>query len=170
MTLYLVGYMYSGKTTLGRELAKKLKYRFVDTDQLFEECYHTHITLFFQKYGEAAFRTLEQRVLHNTAEMDNTVVATGGGTACYGDNMRWINQHGCSIYLHMDADSIYERQAHSRKLRPIFAGMDANERYQYIVQHLQQRMPYYQQAHITVDGTNINIGLLIQAIQQQQSN
>ena len=164
MLIYLVGYMYSGKTTLGRMLAHRLGYRFVDTDQLFEERFHTHITLFFQKYGETAFRLLEQQVLHCTAEMDNTVVATGGGTACYGDNMEWINQHGRSVYIQMDEDAICERQASSRKMRPTFAGMSDNERRLHISRQLQQRTPSYRQAHLTIDGANPNLELIVQAM------
>ena len=67
MRIYLVGYMYSGKSTVGRRLAQALGMRFLDTDTLFEERYHTTIPLFFHRYDEAAFRRLEQQVLHTTA-------------------------------------------------------------------------------------------------------
>ena len=73
MRIYLVGYMYSGKSTVGRQLAKALGLRFIDTDNLFEERYRTTIPLFFHRYDEAAFRRLEQQVLHSTATMDDVV-------------------------------------------------------------------------------------------------
>lgn len=168
MRIYLVGYMYSGKTTLGRALAKRMGYNFIDTDQLFEERYHTHITLFFQKYGEAAFRILERQVLHSTAQLDHTVVATGGGTPCHGDNMEWINRNGCSIYLQMSEDALLERQANSHKQRPIFAGMSKPEQHRHLIDQLRQRIPYYRLAHITVDGTNPNLELIVQAIGDRQ--
>ena len=91
--------MYSGKTTIGRKLAECLDTRFVDLDQLFEEHYHTSIPLFFNRYGEDAFRKLEQLMLHSTHTLNHVVISTGGGTPCFFDNMEWINAHGISVYL-----------------------------------------------------------------------
>ena len=73
MRIYLIGYMYSGKTTLGHKLAAKLGYQWLDLDQTFECVFHTSIPIFFKRYGEEAFRKLEQKQLHATADIDNTV-------------------------------------------------------------------------------------------------
>ena len=72
MNIYLIGYMYSGKTTLGHKLAAKLGYQWLDLDQTFECVFHTSIPIFFKRYGEEAFRKLEQKQLHATADIDNT--------------------------------------------------------------------------------------------------
>ena len=73
MNIYLIGYMYSGKTTLGHKLAVNLGYQWLDLDQVFEAVFHTSIPIFFKRYGEEAFRKLEQKLLHETANNDNTV-------------------------------------------------------------------------------------------------
>lgn len=160
MRIYLVGYMYSGKSTVGRRLAQALGMRFVDTDTLFEERYHTTIPLFFHRYDEAAFRLLEQQVLHATADMDNVVVATGGGTPCHADNMDWINAHGMSIHLDVPVTCLLQRAAVSRHARPLLAEMREEEREAYIRHQLDERMPVYSRAHHRLDADNPDIQAL----------
>ena len=142
MKYYLVGYMYSGKTTIGRNLAIKLGYRWLDLDQFFETQFHTSIPIFFKHYGEDAFRKLEQKLLHTTADQDNVVISTGGGTPCHFDNMNWINTHGCSIY----------------------AGKTEEERAAYIQQQLNARMPYYKKAHIIFPADKPDLNQLAELI------
>ncbi len=160
MPLYLLGYMYSGKTTVGQQLARCLGYRFVDLDQLFEERYHTAIPLFFSRYGEEAFRKLEQAVLHSTQAMDNVVISTGGGTPCYFDNMQWINAHGVSIYLDVTIEVIIQRALRSRKQRPVLAGKSREELRAFIQDQLAQRLPYYSQATLVFPADDPDIALL----------
>ena len=148
MKLYLLGYMYSGKTTIGRCLAQQMGLRFVDLDHLFEEHYHTSIPLFFNRYGEEAFRKLERQMLHSTQAMDNVVISTGGGTPCYFDNMDWINAHGTSIFLDASIDAIIQRAHASRKQRPVLANKSPEELHTFIQNQLAQRLPYYSLAQI----------------------
>lgn len=161
MRIYLIGYMYCGKTTVGHRLADSLGYEFVDLDQLFEARYHTAIPLFFQRWGEGAFRKLEQQVLHATEAMDGTVIATGGGTPCYFDNMDWINAHGLSIYLDADMDLILSRAAASKKTRPILAHKTPEERQAFIQSQLSQRLPYYRKASLSVAASHPDIDALV---------
>ena len=103
MRIYLIGYSYSGKTTLGRELAKLLKYRFFDTDKAIEHKYHTTVPMFFNRYGEQAFRIIERQILQSTDTLDNAVISTGGGTACNDENIKFILEHGiATTHLHFD--------------------------------------------------------------------
>lgn len=164
MKLYLLGYMYSGKTTVGRQLAERLGYRFVDLDQLFEARYHTSIPLFFNRYGEGAFRKLEQIILHSTEGMDNVVISTGGGTPCYFDNMEWINAHGVSIYLEISIEVIIKRAQRSRKQRPVLANKSHEELHSFIQAQLSQRLPYYSQANITFPADKPDIEDLAEKI------
>lgn len=165
MRIYLIGYMYCGKTTIGRRLANELGYPFVDLDQQFEAHYHTTIPIFFHKYGEEAFRKLEQLMLHNTSQLNNAVISTGGGTPCHFDNIDWINRHGISIYLNVTLDILLQRASNSKKQRPILANKSPEERQTFIQQQLQQRLPYYTQAHITIPADTPDISALCTALQ-----
>ena len=147
MRIFLVGYMYCGKTTVGQALARMLGYGFVDLDQLFEQRYHTTIPIFFKRYDEGAFRILEQQILHSTTAMDDVVISTGGGTPCHADNMDWINAHGTSVYLDASVDCILARAAQSRKVRPVLTGMTEDERAVFVARQLHEREQYYRQAH-----------------------
>lgn len=149
MNIYLVGYMYSGKTTFGRQLAERLGYHFADLDTMFENKVRTSIPVFFAHYGEQAFRIIEQKVLHSTTELDNHVIATGGGTPCFFDNMEWMNAHGLSLYLDTPIPTLLQRAATSRKVRPILANKSESERATFVREQLEHRLPFYTQASLT---------------------
>ena len=170
MRLYLIGYMYSGKTTVGRQLAHALKLDFHDLDQDIEARFHTSLPLFFKRYGEPMFRQVEMQMLHDTARMDNVVISTGGGTPCFGNNMQWINANGTSIYLRLTEESICQRMECSRKCRPTVMALPPEERQQFIHNQLSSRLPIYQQAHHTIaaDGLDTKdiVATILQAINQ----
>lgn len=164
MKVYLVGYMYSGKTTVGRHLAAQLGMEFMDLDQAFEQKYKTTIPIFFKKYGEPLFRQLESKLLQSTADLDNVVVSTGGGTPCYLDNMARINQLGVSVYLDVPLESILQRMAKSRKQRPILAGMTLGEKQQFVSNQLQARQAFYRQARLSFPAADPDIAALAEAV------
>lgn len=168
MRIYLIGYMFSGKTTIGHKLAVKLGYRWLDIDHFFELQFHTSIPIFFKHYGEEAFRKIEQKLLHSTAELDNTVISTGGGTPCHFDNMQWINQHGISVYFDVSVQTILHRAASSKKPRPILAGLTDDERALFIRQQLNSRMSYYQKAQIIFPADNPDLNQLARLIADPQ--
>ncbi|MBR3725531.1 MAG: shikimate kinase [Bacteroidales bacterium] len=164
MRIYLIGYMFSGKTTLGHKLAVKMGYQWLDLDQLFECTFHTSIPIFFKRYGEEAFRKLEQKNLHSTTDCDNTVISTGGGTPCFFDNIQWINRHGLSVYFDVSVETILRRAAASKKPRPILAGMSDEERTLYVRQQLDSRMPYYKKAQIIFPADDPDLNQLAQLV------
>ena len=164
MNIYLIGYMYSGKTTIGHKLAVKLGYQWLDLDQLFELTFHTSIPIFFKRYGEEAFRKLEQKLLHETANKDNTVISTGGGTPCHFDNIQWINKHGKSVYFDVTVETLLRRAAQSKKPRPILMGMTEEERALYIRQQLEARTPYYKKAQIIFPADKPDLNQLVQLV------
>ena len=162
--IYLIGYSYSGKSTLGRQLASLLKYNLFDTDSAIEHKYHTSVPLIFNRYGEKAFRIIERQILFSTAELQNTVVATGGGTACCDENIRFMLEHGTVIHLSMSVDDIEQRIAISHKVRPLLQGMETDERRNFLEAHLAQRLPFYQQAHITIPALTATAEQLVKAV------
>jgi shikimate kinase len=170
MRIYLVGYSYSGKSTLGRKLADLLGLRFFDTDKAVELKYHTTIPLLFERYGEEAFRILERQVLFSTADLDNAVVATGGGTPCCDENINFILKSGLVIYLKMDTDDILQRLASTRKKRPLLMNKSPEQQRLFINDILQKRMPFYSQAHITTDAMTATADTIATLIRDYHAN
>ncbi len=168
MRIYLTGYMYSGKTTVGHKLAVQMGYRWLDLDQFFELQFHPSIPIFFKRYGEEAFRKLEQKLLHTTADEDNIIISTGGGTPCHFDNMQWMNLHGTTVYFDVSVETLLRRAAQSRKPRPVLTGMSEEERSQFIRQQLDQRLPYYKKAKIIFPADKSDLDELARLITSAQ--
>jgi shikimate kinase len=164
MRIYLIGFMGSGKTTVGKKLAKKLGYDFVDLDQLIELKCKTTIDVLFEKYDEDAFRILENKTLTETAGADNMVVATGGGTPCFYDNMTWMGAHGLTVYLKLDPGSLSDRLHASKRMRPLLKGKTKPELVDYVHGKLAEREKYYMQADIIVKGENLEMNTLLEEI------
>ena len=125
--VYLIGYMGAGKSTAGKQLARLLGYSFIDLDRAFEESYRISIMDFFEKYDEAAFRVLERKLLETTFSLESHVISTGGGTACYSDNIHLINQHGISVYIQMHPDSLFSRLKNAKRPRPRISALNDDE-------------------------------------------
>ena len=153
MKYYLVGYMYSGKSTFGPKLAEAKGMDFVDLDQAFETKYHYTVARFFEVFGEEVFRRLETQMLHATAALDNIVISTGGGTPCHGDNMDFILAHGTAIYLQMPVDALVQRAIRSRHVRPRLHGLPEPRMRAAIAAELKEREEIYLRAPVILDGT-----------------
>ena len=119
MKVFLVGFMGAGKTTLGRLLAEQLKIPFIDLDDLIQKYTHQSIPDIFEKKGEDEFRKIETRLLHQTVLIQDAVIATGGGTPCFQNNMEWMNQHGSTIWLTAPFEIIYSRLSDNQMNRPL---------------------------------------------------
>lgn len=163
--IYLVGYMGAGKTTTAKRLAGRLGWEVVDTDALFEEKYRISVDDFFQKYDEPLYRKLESEVLKSTETMEHMVISTGGGTACYFDNMEWMNQHGLTVFLQISPKAAVDRVLHSRHKRPLARGKSEEELMEYVNWHYTSRMPFYEQAKITVKSEDLDLEALLERIQ-----
>lgn len=154
MKYYLVGYMYSGKSTFGRRLAAEKGMDFLDLDRAFEERYHYTVPRFFAQFGESAFRKLETQMLYDTATLDNVVIATGGGTPCHNDNLEFLLANGTVVYLQMSVDDLVQRAIHSRNPRPLMQGLTPEEVRAKIEAQIKEREVFYLRAHIIIDGIN----------------
>jgi shikimate kinase len=163
--IYIVGYMGAGKTTAARHLASHLGWEVVDTDALFEEKYKISVCDFFNKYDEPLYRKLESEVLKSTENLDNVVISTGGGTACYFDNMEWMNQHGLTVFLRISQTAVVDRLLHAKRKRPLAEGKTESELTEFVNRHYTARLPFYEQAKITVKAENLDFENLIKQIE-----
>lgn len=164
--IYLVGYMGAGKTTTARRLAHQLGWEVADTDALFEEKYKISVNDFFNKYDEPLYRKLESAVLKETENLENVVVATGGGTACYFDNMDWMNSHGLTVFMRISPQAAVDRVIHSRHKRPLAIGKTEEELTEFVAQHYTSRMPFYEQARITIKSEDLDLENLTKTIKE----
>lgn len=166
--IYLVGYMGAGKSTAAKRLANRLGWDVVDTDELFEAKYRISVCDFFHKYDEPLYRKLESEVLKSTESLDNVVIATGGGTACYFDNMEWMNQHGLTVFLKISEKAVVDRLLHAKRKRPLAIGKSEEELTAFVSQHYGSRLPFYEQARITVKSEDLDLDNLIQLIENEK--
>ena len=159
--------MGAGKTTAAKRLAHRLGWEVVDTDALFEEKYRISVDDFFQKYDEPLYRKLESEVLKSTENLDNVVVSTGGGTACYFDNMDWMNVHGLTVFLRISPEAAVDRVIHSKHKRPLARGKSEEELMEFVNQHYASRLPFYEQAQITVKSEDFDLDNLLQLVAEK---
>lgn len=162
--IFLIGYMGSGKTTAGKKLAKKLNLDFIDIDQAISEMSGCSISEIFERNGEEAFRQLEHAVLKSLCQRKNLVVATGGGTPCFFDNMNLMNRYGMTVYLQMHPRSLASRLIESKDERPLLKSLSNEELPEYIANHLSSRERFYLKSKIVMKGENLNQDKLIQFI------
>ncbi|HTX88595.1 MAG TPA: shikimate kinase [Bacteroidales bacterium] len=169
MKVYLIGYMASGKTRLGCDLAEATGLQFVDLDDLFEERYRISIVDFFDKYGEEAFRNIEKEILRETASLDQVIISTGGGTPCYFDNMSFMMSNGYCVYIRLTADQLLERLRSVKKKRPLLKDLGPDEIGGFVKEQLEEREPYYLLAHYTVEGPEVEREDLVKVINEVRS-
>lgn len=124
--IYLIGLPGSGKTSLGRELAKALSYSFVDLDDLIIK-EHGSIKEIFRAKGEIYFRKIEREALILTLLKEKVVIACGGGTPCYFNNMEWMKWNGKTVYLRRSIEAIIGVNEPNLGLRPMFLRLEASE-------------------------------------------
>ena len=98
--------------------------------------------------------------------MENTVISTGGGTACYFDNMEWMNRHGVTVFLHISEKAVVERLLHAKRKRPLAEGKSEAELTEFVRQHYTSRLPFYEQAKITVKSENLDLDSLLECIKE----
>ena len=160
--------MGAGKTTAAKRIATRLGWDVADTDAMFEEKYRISIHDFFNKYDETLFRKLESEVLKTTENMENTVISTGGGLACHCDNMEWMNQHGLTVFMQISPKAAVDRVLHSRHKRPLVRGKSEEELMEFVNQHYAARLPFYEQAKITVKSENFDLEALMERIETDE--
>lgn len=155
MRIFLVGFMGSGKSAMGAALAKELSLNFIDLDKEIEKKSGKEITSIFAVEGEKYFRGLEQETLNELLEQDDYVMACGGGTCSFGDNMDKMNEAGVTIYLKMSTDGLAERLELEKDSRPLLNGKSGHELWSFVHETLQQREPDYLKAKYKVRAKDL---------------
>lgn len=164
MKIFLIGFMGCGKTTVGKKLAHQLGFNFLDLDEYIERSHGKSISEIIETGGEEKFRALESACLKEIVASDNTVIATGGGTPCFNNNMELINNKGISVYLKMSVDGLANRLGNAKTMRPLIKGLSEDELKNYILNKLTEREIFYLQAHYKVKAKNLNVGELAEFV------
>lgn len=169
INLVLVGFMGSGKTAVGRELARRLRRSFVDTDDLVAGYAGLSIEDIFRSLGESGFRELETRAVIEVAEQDGLVVATGGGVLTHLENMFNLRRNGYLVWLRASPETILRRvgtgsEPETAGGRPLLAGGDDRDRMAAIRRLLAEREPMYTVADLVVDTDGKDVASVVEEI------
>jgi shikimate kinase len=150
--IVLLGYMASGKSSVGKRLSKKLSMRFIDLDDYIIEKEHMSIQDVFKNKGEIYFRQIESKYLSEILSInDDFILSLGGGTPCYGNNMEEINKSDViSVYLQGSIPTIIKRLIKKKSKRPLIAFLGDEKIPEFVAKHIFERRPFYEQAKMTI--------------------
>jgi len=163
--IFLIGYMGSGKTTYGKLMAKELNISFIDLDDFIENKYSRTVSSLFEEFGESGFRKMERDSLYEVAQMDDCLIATGGGTPCFYDNVEFMNSMGETIYLRTSVRELRDRLKMSRTKRPLLNHKTDDELESNIAQMLEKREKFYMKAKYILDTDDLNPNNLMSCYQ-----
>ena len=153
--IFLIGFMGSGKSTLGSKLAHLLGYEYVDMEHLIEETAGMTIPGIFSDLGEDVFRKWEHDILLELCERQKLVISTGGGAPCHNNMIRIMNDHGTTIYIQLTPESLKDRLVRSKTERPLIKDKSEKELLNFITTLLSEREVYYNKARFIVNGLNL---------------
>lgn len=152
MRLYLMGYMGTGKSTIGRKVAKRTELPFLDTDKMVEEAEGAEVADIITYAGEEYFRKAERAALEKTAIEQCAIISTGGGLPVWGDNLAKIAEYGVSVYLKRTPEQIISRLSpYGRYKRPKLRGLNDEQLLAVMREGIAEREPIYAKADIVID-------------------
>lgn len=149
--IILIGYMGSGKTTVGKALSKETGMMFYDLDWYIESRMRKTVAQIFAEKGEEGFRKIEYNMLHEVAEFENVIISCGGGTPCFFDNIDYINQQGEVVYLKATPEVLYRHLLMGKVERPLIKNKTSEELIAYITEQVAKREEFYNKARYTLD-------------------
>lgn len=153
--IFLIGYMGCGKSTMGRAVSRITGFPFIDLDNYIESRYHRTVREIFAEKGEDGFREIERNMLHEVADFENVIIACGGGTPCFFDNMEYMNAHGTTVFLDTSIDKLHSRLMRGRHKRPLIAQKNDEELREFIIEALEKRMEHYSKARIHFSSSRL---------------
>ncbi|OFX28380.1 MAG: hypothetical protein A2033_02715 [Bacteroidetes bacterium GWA2_31_9] len=163
---YLLGFMGSGKSTVGKRLANKLGFNFIDLDNYIEKKHFKTVAKIFETESEQSFRLYEKACLEEVSQFENVIISCGGGTPCFFNNMELMNETGRTIYLKLSPLMLVSRLRNSKKIntRPLIMHKSKEELTEYVENTLNVREECYLKSKIIVDAKNKNISEIIDLI------
>ncbi len=167
--VYLIGFMGSGKSTMGRWVADAMDgWTFLDLDHFIEHKYHKTISQIFEDSGEDGFREIEAKCLREVSDFDKVIIGAGGGTPCFFNNMEVMNATGLTIYLKLSSEVLNDRLRSSKSQRPLVANKNGEELLVYIAKKLNERESFYSKAKVIADGTLWEVLDFVDLIQKEK--
>ena len=168
MKIVLLGYMGSGKSTIGRLLSKVIRIPFIDLDDYIKEKEQMSIKSIFKNKGEIYFRVIENKYLKEfISKNDNYILSLGGGTPCYANNMEVLkNENVLSIYLKANISTLVKRLIKNRFKRPLIANLNLETIPDFIGKHLFERQFYYEQSKFKIVTDNKSKKEIVNEIQE----
>ncbi len=153
--VFLIGYMASGKTAIGKELATEMNMSFADTDQLLTERLGKSINFIFEEKGEEYFRKQESRILEECVSGHGYVISTGGGMPASESNLELMLNSGFVVYLKLPVEELINRLKQDKSQRPLLRDKSDRELESFVRMHFEQRRAQYEKAHLTfpADGS-----------------
>lgn len=165
MKIFLIGFMGAGKTHWGRLLSEKLGIRFFDLDEQVTEHAGKSIPEIFATEGEEQFRLLEKEVLYIITEShESFVMACGGGSPCYFNNIEYMNQSGTTVWINTPLDTLFDRLVKEKDKRPLIKELSVEQLRGFISKKFADRKIYYEQANVTIDEEPVQLDRLIEKI------
>ena len=156
MKIFLIGFMGAGKSFLGKMWGEAHSIPFFDLDTLIEEEERSTVEKIFATFGEDYFREKEAAALRNTDKLENAIIACGGGTACYFDNMQWMNKNGITVFLNETEENIYQHIKADKKVRPLIIDQDEISIKSFIKDKLGARISHYNESQILLQSNQLN--------------
>lgn len=160
LNIFLIGFMGCGKTYWGRIWAEQTGKDFYDLDEMIESETGKSIAAIFEDEGEDYFRKIETATLQSFADKQNCLIACGGGTPCFNNNMQWMNKNGTAVYLQATAGYILKRVSGEKDKRPLISKLSDAGLLIFIEQKLKEREPFYKQASRILIAEDLDIDSL----------
>jgi shikimate kinase len=162
--IILIGFMGTGKTAVGRRLAARLGYRYLDTDTIIQEQAGCTIAEIFKRHGESHFRELERSVIREVVQSQGCVISTGGGAVVDPESLTLLKKNGLVICLASSPEKILERTVSKKGVRPLLEGQDPLKE---IKRLLNLRAPYYEKADWTIDASKKTVLQVVSLIEKK---
>lgn len=170
MRIFLTGFMGSGKTHWGRAWSEVSGFTFIDLDELIEMQESKTIDAIFGEKGEAYFREVETAALLKTENFDNCIIACGGGTPCFGNNLKLMKQLGKTVYLKASPELIMNNLQDELKKRPLLKNVDEDELLNFITVNLAERSVFYESSDIVAETPHLDVHFIFTIINQEYNS